>query len=84
MKDFQDYKSQSKRIEITTPRFYYSLKTLEMTHSKLTIKGRAYVGKNKSIMSLNFRKTKEKNPKKQKTMTGNPANHLNTAFFIYL
>lgn len=54
-------------------------KTLEMTHSKLNIEGRAYAKikktKNQSIMLLNFRKQNK---------TGNSANNLNTAFFIYL
>lgn len=44
MKDFLDYQKKPKNWDYSVW-FYYSLKTLEMAHSKLTIKGRAYVEK---------------------------------------
>lgn len=53
-------KSKAKENKMT-PWFYYSLKTLEMIHSKLIIKGRAYVEKiNQSMMPLNFKTKEEK------------------------
>jgi hypothetical protein len=48
-----------------------------MTHTKLTIKDRAYAEKNKSVYNaLELQETKKE--------TVSLANHLNTAFFIYL